>query len=301
MIEPTNFGFNLDAAETNTFQKPAEELSSLQVQDSALLEFQQMVRKLRMAEVEVIVFRDLVNSSTPDSIFPNNWFSTHADGMFVTYPMAPPNRRTERRQDIVDYLKAHFGYTEHIKLDKFEEHQTPKFLEGTGSLVLDRVNKIAYAAMSPRTQAEPLQKLCEAIGYRPVTFKAYGPSNELIYHTNVMLCIGDTFAVVGLEVVDEQDRDNLLRHLKASCKEVVELTKSQTHHSFAGNMLQVENRHGKKILLLSQAAYDSLTPTQLDKLQQHNSQLLSFPIQLIERCGGGSVRCMMAEIFKPEV
>lgn len=300
MIEPTNFGFNLDAAQTNSFQKPAEDLTDLQVQDSALLEFQQMVRNLKAADVDVITFQDLVNSTTPDSIFPNNWFSTHPDGRLITYPMAPVNRRAERRQDIVDYLMVHFGYKEHIKLEKFEERPKPKFLEGTGSVVLDRINKLAYAALSPRTELEPLEEFCTATGFKPVTFKAYGPSNELIYHTNVMLCIGDTFAVAGLEVVDEQDRNKLLQHLNNSGKEVIELTKSQTHHSFAGNMLQVENKHGQKILVLSQAAYDSLSQEQLKKLEQHNHQLMPFPVHLIERCGGGSVRCMIAEIFKPE-
>ncbi|MBC5775723.1 hypothetical protein H8S95_16715 [Pontibacter sp. KCTC 32443] len=300
MIEPTNFCYNPDAAETNKFQKQAEGLAPTEVQERALQEFRQMVQQLQQAGIEVNVIRDVESSCTPDSIFPNNWFSTHQTGQLVTYPMAPANRRGERRQDIIDLLMQKYGYREHVKLEYFEELPEPKFLEGTGSMILDRVNKIAYAALSPRTELEPLQEFCNRLKYKPVTFRAYGPTGELIYHTNVMMCLGDTFAVIGMDVVDAQDREKLRQQLESTGKEIIALTASQTHHHFAGNMLQLRNKQNETILVMSEAAYNSLTDEQLSKLRRHKDHLLFFPIHLIEQCGGGSVRCMIAEIYKPE-
>ncbi|WP_266203522.1 citrulline utilization hydrolase CtlX [Pontibacter kalidii] len=300
MIEPTNFCYNPDAAETNKFQKQAEGLTPAEVQTKALEEFRQMVRQLQENGVEVIVVRDVENSCTPDAIFPNNWFSTHQNGQLVTYPMAPANRRGERRQDVIDLLTQKYGYREHVKLEYFEDLPRPAFLEGTGSMVLDRENRIAYAALSPRTEAGPLQAFCDTLKYKPVTFRAYGPTGELIYHTNVMLCVGDTFAVVGMDVVAAGDRERLRQQLEGTGKEIIELTASQTHHHFAGNMLQLRNKQNQRILVMSEAAYTSLSGNQLARLKKHNDYLLYFPIHVIEQCGGGSVRCMIAEIFKPE-
>ncbi len=300
MIEPTNFCYNQDAAETNKFQKQAEGLTPAEVQEKALQEFRQMVQQLQQIGVDVNVIRDVENSRTPDSIFPNNWFSTHQSGQLVTYPMAPANRRQERRQDIIDFLMQKYGYRDHLKLEHFEELSEPKFLEGTGSMILDRVNKTAYAALSPRTELEPLQEFCNKLAYKPVTFRAYGPTGELIYHTNVMMCLADTFVVVSLDVVDAKDREVLRRQFESTGKEIIELTADQTHHRFAGNMLQLHNSKREKILVMSEAAYNSLSEDQLVKLNKHNEHLLYFPIHLIEQCGGGSVRCMIAEIYKPE-
>jgi hypothetical protein len=248
----------------------------------------------------VNVIRDVENSCTPDSIFPNNWFSTHRSGQLVTYPMAPANRRSERRQDIIDLLTQKYSYTQHIKLEYFEELAEPKFLEGTGRMILDRVNRIAYAALSPRTELEPLLEFCDKLNYKPVTFRAYGPTGELIYHTNVMMCLGKSFVVIGMDVIDEADREMLMQQFESTGKEIINLTADQTHHQFAGNMLQLYNKQNETILLMSEAAYTSLTEIQLTKLKKHNDHLLYFPIHLIEQCGGGSVRCMIAEIFKPE-
>jgi hypothetical protein len=298
MIEPTNFGFNPDAAETNSFQQQLQNFTPSQIQDMALLEFRNAVLELQQLGVEVITFRDLENSATPDSIFPNNWFSTHPEGKLVTYPMAPASRRAERREDIIEHIKTACQCGEHVAMEYFEEQEAPVFLEGTGSLVLDRVNKIAYAAVSPRTALEPLQHFCDSLGYEAVTFEAYGPTGELIYHTNVMMCVGDTFTVVGLDVVDEQDREKLYTRLAGSGKEVIEISKEQTHQHFAGNMLQIENKKGERILVMSKAAYESLNEEQLQKLKAHNEHLLYLPIHMIEKIGGGSVRCMIAEIFK---
>ncbi|MEJ8758362.1 arginine deiminase-related protein [Pontibacter sp. H259] len=300
MIEPTNFRYNPDAAETNKFQKQAEGLTPAEVQARALQEFTQMAQQLQEAGVEVNVIQDVKNSCTPDSIFPNNWFSTHQSGQLVTYPMAPVNRRSERRQDVIDFLFQKYSYTEHIKLEYFELLPEPKFLEGTGSMILDRANRVAYAALSPRTETAPLQEFCKKLNYKPVTFKAYGPTQELIYHTNVMMCLGETFAVIGMEVVDANDHEMLRQQLESTGKEIIELTATQTHHQFAGNMLQLRNTQNETILVMSEAAYTSLTESQLIKLKKHNNHLLYFPIHLIEQCGGGSVRCMIAEIFKPE-
>lgn len=299
MIEPTNFCYNPDAAVTNKFQKQAEGLTPAEVQTKALHEFRQMVQQLQEAGIDVNVIQDVENSCTPDSIFPNNWFSTHQTGQLVTYPMAPVNRRGERRQDILDLLTDKYGYTERIKLEYFEDLPEPKFLEGTGSMILDRENKIAYAALSPRTELEPLHAFCDKLNYKPVTFRAYGPTKELIYHTNVMLCVGDKFAVVGMDVVDAEDRKKLKEQFTTTGKEVIELTAAQTHHQFAGNMLQLRNKQDETILVMSEAAYNSLSEVQLSKLKKYNDHLLYFPIHLIEQCGGGSVRCMIAEIFKP--
>ncbi|WP_202923654.1 citrulline utilization hydrolase CtlX [Pontibacter fetidus] len=300
MIEPTSFGYNPDAAETNKFQQQAEGLTPAEVQNRALQEFRKMVQHLIEAGVEVNVIRDVENSRTPDSIFPNNWFSTHQSGELVTYPMAPANRRQERRQDITDFLKENYSYKEHVHLEHFENLPEPKFLEGTGSMILDRVNKIAYAALSPRTELEPLQEFCNKLNYRPVTFRAYGPTNELIYHTNVMMCLGESFAIVGMDVVDAQDKEKLRQQLESTGKEIIELTATQTHYHFAGNMLQLRNKQNETLLVMSEAAFRSLTDEQLTKLKRQNNYLLHLPIHLIEQCGGGSVRCMIAELFRPE-
>ncbi len=300
MIEPTNFCYNPDAAETNKFQKEAEGMTPAEVQARALQEFRQMAQQLQETGIEVDVIKDVENSCTPDSIFPNNWFSTHQTGQLVTYPMAPLNRRGERRQDVIDFLLQKYGYQKHVQLEYFEQLPDPKFLEGTGSMILDRVNRIAYAALSPRTEMEPLQEFCDKLKYKPVAFRAYGPTGELIYHTNVMMCLGDTFAVIGLDVVDIEHREKLRQQLESTGKEIIELTATQTHHHFAGNMLQLHNKQNETILVMSEAAYTSLTEDQLTSLRKHNDHLLYFPIHLIEQCGGGSVRCMIAEIYKPE-
>lgn len=298
MIEPTRFGFNQEAALTNKFQKALAGFSIQEVQDIALLEFRNAVAQLREAGVEVITFPDVEDSVTPDSIFPNNWFSTHPEGLLITYPMAPRNRRAERREAIIQHLLNTYGYKQHLKLETYENEQPPRFLEGTGSLVLDRVNRVAYAARSPRTASEPIAHFCKSLNYKPVLFTAYGPSQEAIYHTNVMMCVGETFAAIGMDTVDEKDREQLVGSLLATGKEIIELSKEQTHYSFAGNMLQLHNQLGEKVLALSQTAYRSLSTKQLGQLREHNQHILPLPIHVIEKCGGGSVRCMLAEIFK---
>lgn len=295
MIEPACFGFNQEAARTNSFQKPLDSSSAQEVQALALQEFHLAVARLQEAGVEVHVIQDTSHSA--DAVFPNNWFSTHAEGFLLTYPMALPNRRAERKETIIQQLLTTYGYREHLSLERFEEQAPPLFLEGTGSLVLDRVNRIAYAARSPRTAPEVLEQFCSLLQYKPVLFNAYGPKQEAIYHTNVMMCIGEDFAAVALEVVEESDRKHLTDALQAGGKEIIALSKEQTHFCFAGNMLQLRNKQNEKVLALSQTAFESLSAKQLEQLKRHNHHLVPLAIPVIERCGGGSVRCMLAEIF----
>ena len=300
MVEPTGFGYNPEAAPTNSFQKESRDFTPSQVQDIAVLEFRNAVAELRKLGVEVITIRDPENAGTPDSVFPNNWFSTHADGHLVTYPMASPSRRKERRLEVIEQIKQVCGCGEHLTLEFFEEQEEPVFLEGTGSMVLDRVNKIAYAAVSPRTSLVALQHFCDKLGYKAHTFEAYGAAGELIYHTNVMMCIGDTYAIVALDTVAGQDREKLYASLSESGKEIIEITKEQTYRHFAGNMLQIENQQGERILVMSKAAFESLTPEQLERMQAHNEHILYLPIHVIEQAGGGSMRCMIAELFRKQ-
>ena len=297
MVEPSCFGFNQEAAETNKFQKQLASFSAQEVQDIALLEFRNAVALLQNAGINVLVFQD--ESHSLDAVFPNNWFSTHAESRLITYPMALPNRRAERSATICAELVNTFGYGEHIRLERYEEQASPLFLEGTGSMILDRVNRIAYAARSPRTNPLVLERFCQEMGYSALLFDAYGPGQEAIYHTNVMMCIGESFAAVALEVVAEKDREHLRKSLKETGKEIIELSQEQTHFHFAGNMLQLQNQQNEKVLALSLTAYRSLSAKQLEQFHVHNTHILPLPIHVIEKCGGGSVRCMLAEIFKP--
>lgn len=295
MIAPTYFGFNEEAAKTNSFQQKIEGLSDDHVAGFAAMEFENYVDLLRAKGVNVIVHTDLDPTHSPDSIFPNNWISTHNNERIITYPMEPANRRLERRQDIIDDFLKNRGYKEHVAFEKWEADN--KFLEGTGSIVFDHDNQLAYAALSSRTQSEPLEELCELLGYRPVSFKAYGPKDELIYHTNVVMCVGETFVAIGLDTLDPYDHERIKYEILSSGKELIRLTKDQTHLFFAGNMLQVRNPKGEMILLVSQKAYHAFTEEQLSALKRHNDHILSIPIPVIETYGGGSVRCMVAEVF----
>lgn len=298
MIEPTNFGFNEEAFETNSFQERPENSEVQTIQSKALDEFNAFVHELRELGVNVMVFKDRPNSTTPDSIFPNNWISTHQTGELITYPMAVPNRRNERREDVVDSLVNAHKYT--VKDLSFHEQDThPIYLEGTGSMLFDHANKVVYGAISPRTDEKALNELGKMIGYDVVSFTSYGKSGELIYHTNVMLCIGRTYAVIGTDTIAPEDQEHVLNSLKAGNKTLIELSNDQVYNHFAGNMLQVENQKGESILVMSQNAYDSLNKGQLDQLNEHNDHLLSVSIPTIERIGGGSARCMLAEIFLP--
>lgn len=295
MIRPTVFGFNEEAFKTNSFQNRSTEEANV-VHQRAVKEFDTFADGLRDGGVDVIVVNDLKESETPDSIFPNNWFSTHSDRTMFLYPMAVSNRRKERRSDIIDQLVSDYNYTS-IDLSYYEGSDEPKYLEGTGSLIFDHDNKVVYAAISPRTNKTLVEKIANQLDYEPVLFTAYGKNSELIYHTNVMMAVGDRFIVVGLDTIDDNDRAVVLQKIKSSGKEVIELSNEQIYEAFAGNVLQLEGSEGQKVLAISKLAYDNLTEDQLQQYGKYIDIFVKADIPTIESVGGGSARCMIAELF----
>lgn len=295
MIRPTNFMLNDETCVSNSFQVGIDGLCSEEVNQLAQKEFDNYVHLLKQNNIEVIVFDDLNPSKSPDSIFPNNWLSTHEEGFLITYPMEAKNRRLERREDIIDYLIQTFGYKQLIKLETYESRA--QYLEGTGSVIFDKDNRLAYMAVSPRSHLNLFEELCQLLGFKPIHFKAFGPAEELIYHTNVLLFVGKTYVGVCLDIIDDNDRQKVIEAITNSGKTIIKFTKEQAHNCFAGNMIQVINNDHKTVLLLSKKAHDALSSEQLTLLQQHNDVLLPISIPTIEAYGGGSVRCMVAEIF----
>lgn len=295
MIRPVNFKFNVQTAGNNKFQQ--ESLDS-NVHEQALKEFDDFVTLLRSNGVDVIVVNDTLEPATPDSIFPNNWVSFHEDGSVFLYPMFSENRREERRRDIIDQLATRFELNHIGDLSFFE--QQVLFLEGTGSMVLDRENKIAYACLSVRTDEEVLNNFCMLTGYTPFTFQAIDQSRFPIYHTNVMMCVGDAFAVVCFESIpDAIEREELRHSFLNTHKEVIEISFDQMNQ-FAGNMLQVKNNSGENLLVMSEQAYLSLNASQISSLEKY-CKLIYAPLYTIEKNGGGSARCMLAEVHLPEL
>ena len=300
MIKPVSFRYNEETAINNYYQKVFDNLSFEQIQERAFLEFNNFVEKLEKFGVNIIVIEDMKDPDTPDSIFPNNWVSFHADGRIGLYPMCAQNRRKERREDIFDVLVDEYGFKiEEIKdFTEFEEHN--KYLEGTGSMVLDRENKICYAAISIRTDEVAVMQFCEEFGYRSVCFTANQDVNGermAIYHTNVMMCIADKFVVICLDAIDDEgEREHVVSTFIETGKEIIEITESQKNR-FAGNMLQVMG--DKPYLVMSKSAFSSLTEKQKKAITKHCSIIYSS-LDTIETCGGGSARCMMAEIFLPK-
>jgi len=298
MIEPVNFGFNPQTAVNNYFQVNDR---SKEIQKKALKEFLNFVEKLQDSGVNVIKIKDTLEPHTPDSIFPNNWVSFHECGKVVLYPMFAENRRLERRNDIFKILSEQgFHISEIVDYSGFELES--KFLEGTGSMVLDRENKIAYGAISPRLNEEVFRKFCYQFDYTPVIFHSYQNLNEnklLIYHTNVMMCVGTDFAVVCLEsICNEEEKKIVKKRLLDSGKEIVDVSEYQMQN-FAGNMLELKNKNNEKILVMSSSAYNILSKKQLDMLETH-ADIVHSELANIEKNGGGSARCMIAEIFLPK-
>ena len=300
MIRPINFRMNEQTAVNNYFQEDLSLRDSL-INLKAQKEFDDYVDKLRKFGVEVIVVSDNQENDTPDSVFPNNWVSFHKDGTMAIYPMFADNRRLERREDIIIELEKEGFLIENI-VDYTSAEDQNIFLEGTGSMILDRQNKIAYCAISPRADEELFIEFCEDFEYTPVIFTAnqtVDNSREAIYHTNVMMCIAETFSVICLSCIDDKkERKNVISHLKKSGKEIIDITEKQMHQ-FAGNMLQVKGKNNELFLLMSQAAYNSLTTEQIKKIEKH-CNIISSSLETIETCGGGSARCMMAEVFLPK-
>jgi hypothetical protein len=295
MIEPVAFGFNYQTAEDNYFQQKADTST---VQEKALREFRQMTALLQNKGLDLIVIQDTPEPHTPDSIFPNNWISFHEDGTVVLYPMFAANRRSERRSDILKQIEKE-GFIIRNILDYSSFENQGVFLEGTGSMILDRTKRKAYAALSERTHLPLFLQFCEELHFTPCYFSAnqtVATKRLPIYHTNVMMSIGDCYALVCLDSIDDaREKQAVVRSLRDSGKEIVEITEAQMH-CFAGNMLQVENRDGKKIAILSETARQSLTAQQIEQLSAFN-EMVSISVPAIEKAGGGSVRCMLAEIF----
>lgn len=300
MIRPISFRMNEQTAVNNYYQKEVTKTLPETINKMAQKEFDAYVEKLRDHGINVIVVSDTDEFDTPDSIFPNNWISFHENGTVGIYPMFAENRRLERREDILEQVEESGCIIENI-VDYTSAEEEGLFLEGTGSIALDRTNRVAYCALSPRADEELFIEFCEDFEYTPVVFTANQTVNGermAIYHTNVMMCIAETFAVICLDTIDDKkERKNVIKHLKQTGKEIIDISEEQVNN-FAGNMLQVRGANDQKFLVMSQAAYDSLTPEQVQRIEKH-CQIISSSLKVIEYCGGGSARCMMAEVFLP--
>jgi hypothetical protein len=298
MIRPARFESNPLTAESNRFQgktsaTPAEQHTQ------ALIEFDSLVTALRNHGINVVVVDDTAEPHTPDSIFPNNWVSFHADGRVVLYPMEASNRRTERRVDIVESIDSEYGFHVSEIVDLSHHEKDKHFLEGTGSMVLDRVNRVAYACLSTRTQMDALGDFAQRMDYDVVAFEAVDRDGVAIYHTNVLMNIGEKIVVICSEAIARDDqREAVLERLNDTGHEIVHLNYDQLD-AFAGNMLELRTNGGERLIAMSQQALESLNKTQLDVLNK-NGDVLSTPINNIESSAGGSVRCMLAEIHLPQ-
>jgi len=300
MIQPVVFRYNEQTAVNNYYQQVLDGLSTEQIQKNALSEFNTFVDKLRKKGIDVIVVEDTKTPDTPDSIFPNNWVSFHESGNVAIYPMCAENRRDERREDILDILVDNYNFEINYVKDftEFEDHD--KYLEGTGSMVLDRENKMCYASISVRTDEQAVLQWCDVFNYTPICFTANqdveGKRKE-IYHTNVMMCVADKYVIICLDTIDDKDERKWIKDsLEDSGKEIIEITEDQNHR-FAGNMLQLMG--DEKYLVMSKSAHESLTEIQIERIEKYNP-IISSSLDTIEACGGGSARCMMAEIFLPK-
>lgn len=300
MVRPVGFRMNEETAVNNYFQEDLQ-LKNDEINKQAQVEFDSLVNKLRDVGVNVVVVDDILENDTPDSIFPNNWVSFHEDGNAVVYPMFALNRRRERRMEIFEVLETQ-GFKIKDVVDYTQAEAEELFLEGTGSMILDRTNQKAYCSLSPRADEDLLIEFCEDMEFTPVIFTAYqdvGGHRKPIYHTNVMMCVAEEFAVICLDSIDDpKERKNVIKHLNEDGKEIIKITEGQVHE-FAGNMLQVRGEDNKKYLVMSTTAHNSLTKEQKEKIEKH-CEILSADISTIESCGGGSTRCMLAEVFLPK-
>ena len=298
MVRPVRFRMNEETVVNNYFQEEMD-LKNEEINRQAQQEFDAFVHKLREVGVKVIGVDDIYEQNTPDSVFPNNWISFHQNGNVAIYPMFAENRRRERREDILDKVEEEGFLIENV-YDYTDAEQENIFLEGTGAMVLDRVHRKAYCALSPRADEELFIEFCEDFEYTPVIFKAYQEVDGKqvpIYHTNVMMALGEDFAIVCLDTItDKSERKNLLHHLKEDKKEIISITPKQMCQ-YAGNMLQVQGKDST-YLVMSDTAYNALTPQQIQTIEKY-TQILHSNLETIETCGGGSARCMLAEVFNP--
>lgn len=295
MVRPACFGFNTQTSGSNAFQLQ-EDVSRLSMQKDALAEFDQLINNFNSKDISCLVVEDTLAPEKPDAIFPNNWFTTHEDGKLILYPMLAENRRLERRPDIIDLLKIKFTVNQVIDLSAEENHG--RFLEGTGSIIFDHVNRIAYACRSPRTNESLFIKLCLQLEYKPIIFDALDENKKSIYHTNVMLWIGEKTVGVCLDSIqNEDDQEKVLSSFERTHHKVVAISYEQMR-SFAGNMLEVKDKRGERYLAMSTTALNSLLPGQLNEVSKH-AEPLPVSISAIEKYGGGGIRCMLAGVHLP--
>ena len=297
MVRPAAFGWNAETEASNRFQQRGA-VSSEAVHDLAVAEFDALVRALREAGVATYALADRSDPVSPDAVFPNNWVSFHADGTVVLYPMLAASRRHERRMDLLAELEERGGFEAERLVDLTHHERSGRYLEGTGSVVFDHVGRVAYACLSPRTDATVLRELCEELAYEPVTFVAADEAGVPVYHTNVVLAIGSRFAIVCADAVADGDRASLLARLGDGGRKVVAIGRRQMS-SFAGNALELQSRDGKAVLAMSTRALGSLAPVAREDVRGSVDRVVAVPIPTVEDLGGGSVRCMLAEVFLP--
>lgn len=295
MVRPASFQFNVQTAQSNEFQQNLEGLSSVDILAKAREEFDTMVSELTLHKIQVNVIEDTREPIKPDAIFPNNWISMSQDGILTIFPMKNHNRQLEKRKDIIERIESEFTIKSKIDLSNFETED--RALEGTGSIVYDHISRIAYACLSPRTDKEILETYCQQTNYKPVVFHSQDSNGKLIYHTNVVMCVGSGYVVIGLDsVFDLEEKEMLQSQFKACSLELISLTNEQMLQNFAGNMLQVENQDGELYLVMSRKAFSCLNESQKSQIEKY-AQILPVSIDIIETIGGGSARCMMAENF----
>jgi hypothetical protein len=297
MIRPARFGWNPQTQASNRFQAQAR-ADDAEVSASALQEFDSALERLRSAHLDIHVFEDREEPACPDAVFPNNWVSLHADGTVVLYPMLAPARRAERRLDVLWQLEQQGGFAVRRLIDLTHHELAERYLEGTGSVVFDHAGRVAYACLSPRTDAAVLHELCDEIGYRPACFTATDGQGVPIYHTNVMMTIGEDFVLVCEEAVAEPDRAGLMHALQAGGRRPVRISRAEMA-SFAGNQLQLRNREGRRVLVVSARGWGGLGESARAVLGSATDEVVALQIPTIESVGGGSVRCMLAEVFLP--
>ena len=296
MVRPDHFAFNSETAASNAFQNEISPGEKEHARAIALKEFDAFVERLKESDIDVHVFNSPVEDYASDAVFPNNWISFHEDGRVILYPMLTKNRRVERRQEIVDMLSKKFLVSEVVDISYNEEQG--RILEGTGSIVFDHINRVAYANCSARTNKELFKEVCSQLGYRDVLFRAYDKNGLDIYHTNVLMAIGDGYAVICLDTLDIEDKERVIASMKEDGLEIIDISFEQMC-SFAGNMIQLENRAGEKFVVMSQSAFESLSPDQKEKIVGFN-KIISADLNTIETIGGGSARCMIAGIHLQE-
>ncbi len=295
MVRPTSFGYNEETAASNSFQNNLP-ISHSDINTNAQIEFDAMVDSLIENGIDVLVIEDTPSPIKPDAIFPNNWITTHKDGSIYLFPMATKNRQPEKREDIIALLKAKHKTSKIVDLSHTEVDN--RYLEGTGSIVFDHANKTAFASLSPRTEKDLFLYYCHEIGYKSIYFHSTDAYNQDIYHTNVMMCIGRKFAVICLDSIQNKEEVNQIsHHFLENGKEIITITREQMNH-FAGNMIELRNNENQHFIVMSKTAYNCLLPEQIDKLSTY-AHILKMEIPTIEKVGGGSTRCMIAEIFLP--